>query len=105
MLGRCYINIFYPYRLHNWGGNFDFSTQNIQYPRTVEEVQEIVRCARKLRVVASRHSFSPIADSTDTLLSTLGLRNVIGLNASVPSVTVQAGITYTDLGPFLRIIF
>lgn len=91
------------FRLHNWGGNIRFSTQNIQYPRTVEEVQEIVRCSKKLRVIASRHSFSTIADSPDTLLSTRDLHNIIGLNMSVPSVTVQGGITYTELAPFLRI--
>lgn len=91
----------YPLRLHNWGGNFEFSTQNIQYLRTTEEVQQIVSCARKLRVVASRHSFSTIADSNDTLISTLRLRNIIGLNMSIPSVIVQADITYTDLAPFL----
>ena len=79
-----------------------FSTQNIQYPRTVEEVQQIVRCAEKMRVVGTRHSYSPIAESTDTLLSTLGLRSIISLNSNVPSVTVQAGITYTDLAPYLR---
>ncbi|KAI1700234.1 d-arabinono-1,4-lactone oxidase domain-containing protein [Ditylenchus destructor] len=90
-----------PIRLHNWGNNFRFSTQNIQYPTSVEEVQQIVRNANKLRVVGTRHSFSKIADSPNTMLSTLALKNIIGFDPTVPSITVQAGITYTDLNPFL----
>jgi xylitol oxidase len=86
-------------RLHNWGGNFQFSTQNIQYPRTTADVQKVVRGARKLRVMGSRHSFNHIADSCDTILSTLGMNTIVRYNASVPSVTVQPGITYSDLGP------
>ncbi|KAI1703529.1 FAD binding domain-containing protein [Ditylenchus destructor] len=93
-----------PITLHNWGNNFRFSTQNIQYPTSVEEVQQIVRNANKLRVVGTRHSFSKIADSPNTMLSTLALKNIIGFDPSVPSITVQAGITYTDLNPFLQYI-
>ncbi|KAI1701064.1 FAD binding domain-containing protein [Ditylenchus destructor] len=91
-----------PIFLHNWGDNFLFSTQNIQYPTTVEEVQEIVQNADKVRVVGTRHSFSTCADSPDTILSTLALKNIIGFDDSVPSITVQAGIAYTDLNPYLQ---
>jgi xylitol oxidase len=29
-------------RLKNWAGNFTFSTDNVFYPKTVEEVQSLV---------------------------------------------------------------
>ncbi|KAI1700517.1 FAD binding domain-containing protein [Ditylenchus destructor] len=93
-----------PITQHNWGNNFRFSTINIQYPTSVEEVQQIVKNAKKLRVLGTRHSFSKIADCHDTMLSTLALKNIIGFDASVPSITVQAGITYTDLNPYLQYI-
>ncbi|KAL3122431.1 hypothetical protein niasHT_003469 [Heterodera trifolii] len=67
-------------RLHNWGDNFKFCTQNIEYPRTTAEVQQILR---------------------GTLLSTLGMSSIIAFNGSRPTVTVQPGITYTDLAPIL----
>jgi hypothetical protein len=35
------------------------------------------------------------------MLATLGLNSIISVNTTVPSVTVQGGITYTDLCPFL----
>uniref|UniRef100_A0A183CJE4 FAD-binding PCMH-type domain-containing protein n=1 Tax=Globodera pallida TaxID=36090 RepID=A0A183CJE4_GLOPA len=89
------------YRLHNWGNNFLFCTQNIQYPRTTAEVQQIVKRAKKLRVIGSRHSFTKIADSCGTILSTLGLNSIVALNATAATVTVQPGITYADLAPTL----
>ncbi|KAL3105331.1 hypothetical protein niasHT_026064 [Heterodera trifolii] len=88
-------------RLHNWGGNFKFCTQNIEYPRTTAEVQQIVRREQKLRVFGSRHSYNKIADSCGTLLSTLGMNSIIAINGSRSTVTVQPGITYTDLAPIL----
>ena len=94
--------IYVIFRLHNWGGNFQFSTQNIQYPRTLVDLQRVVRRAKRLRVLGSRHSFNRIADSTDTIVSLLGLNKIVALDQTVPSVTVQAGITYTDLAPYLR---
>uniref|UniRef100_A0A183C1Q2 FAD-binding PCMH-type domain-containing protein n=1 Tax=Globodera pallida TaxID=36090 RepID=A0A183C1Q2_GLOPA len=88
-------------RLHNWGGNFLFCTQNIEYPRTTAEVQQIVRRAKKLRVLGSRHSYNQIADSCDTILSTIGMNSIVALNATAATVTVQPGITYADLAPTL----
>ena len=89
----------------NWGGNFHFGTRKILYAGSVEEVQQIVRSARMLRVLGNGHSFSEIANSDDTILSTYAMSSIIGINASVPSVTVQPGIIYTDLAPYLGMLF
>uniref|UniRef100_A0A183BXR1 FAD-binding PCMH-type domain-containing protein n=1 Tax=Globodera pallida TaxID=36090 RepID=A0A183BXR1_GLOPA len=88
-------------KLHNWGGNFYFCTQNIQYPRTTAQVQQIVKRAKKLRVIGNRHSFSKIGDSCGTILSTLGMNSIIKIDRATFTVTVQPGITYTDLAPIL----
>uniref|UniRef100_A0A914HZF8 FAD-binding PCMH-type domain-containing protein n=1 Tax=Globodera rostochiensis TaxID=31243 RepID=A0A914HZF8_GLORO len=88
-------------RLHNWGGNFFFCTQNIEYPRTTAEVQQIVRRAKKLRVLGSRHSYNQIADSCGTILSTIGMNSIVSINVTAATVTVQPGITYADLAPTL----
>ncbi|KAI1710052.1 FAD binding domain-containing protein [Ditylenchus destructor] len=94
-----------PIRLSNWGGNFQYSTQNIQYPRTPNEVQSIVKAAKgRMRVLGTRHSFSTIADSADTIICTTHLNRILGLDPSIPSVTVEPGITYTGLVPFLDTI-
>jgi len=49
--------------LKNWAGNLEYSTGNVHYPTTVEQVQEIVRRCSKLRGLGSRHSFNKIAEA------------------------------------------
>jgi hypothetical protein len=75
----------------------------------VAQVQQIVTGARRVRCLGTRHSFSLIGDSNDTIIQTVGLKNIanpymlnVSIDPSVPSVWAQAGITYTDLTPFLR---
>uniref|UniRef100_A0A915D0N9 FAD-binding PCMH-type domain-containing protein n=1 Tax=Ditylenchus dipsaci TaxID=166011 RepID=A0A915D0N9_9BILA len=91
--------------LQNWGGNFNFSTRHINYPTTTAGVQQLVNeCKGKVRPMGTRHSFSPIANSDDTIICLVHMNLILSVDPSVPSVTVQAGITYTDLIPFLQSI-
>jgi len=91
-----------PERLKNWAENFQFSTANVHYPKTVEEVQELVIKCEKLRVLGSRHSFNRIADSTENLLSFQHLNKVISLDREKSQVTVEGGIKYGDLSAYLH---
>ena len=50
-----------------------------------------------MRVVGSRHSFSQIANTNGTLVSLVGMNRVVGFNLSGPSISVQAGTTYSNL--------
>ena len=47
--------------LRNWSKNIRFSSAPIHAPKTIEELQEIVRVSRKVRVLGSRHSFNDVA--------------------------------------------
>ena len=47
--------------LRNWSENVQFSAAQVHLPRTVEELQELVRASSKVRVLGSRHSFNDIA--------------------------------------------
>ncbi len=47
--------------LRNWSENVQFSAAKVYAPQTVEELQELVRASRKVRVLGSRHSFNDIA--------------------------------------------
>ena len=53
----------------NWAGNYSYSTDRLDAPATVEEVQAIVKRASKLRALGTRHSFNGIADSTSEQIS------------------------------------
>lgn len=88
--------------LQNWASNLTFSTTNVHYPVSEEQVQELVKQSPSLRVIGSRHSFNAIADSTTALLSTRELNNVLLLDEEALTVTVESGITYGALSAWLH---
>src|SRR5688572_33017523 len=82
--------------MKNWAGNYEFTAARVHEPRRVEDVRDIVRSAKTLRVVGTRHSFNDIADCTNgALLSTAHLDRIVSIDAD--SVTVEGGITYGKL--------
>jgi xylitol oxidase len=89
-------------RLKNWAGNLTYSTGNIFYPTSVEEVQQLVKQGNKLKALGTRHCFNRIADSRDSLLSTSKMNKVISLDPALGTVTVEAGIKYGELAPYLN---
>ena len=91
-----------PKRLQNWAGNLTFSTDNVFYPKTVEEVQQVVKKHSKLKALGTRHCFNSIADSRDNLLSTKEMNKVVSLDAHASTVTVEGGIKYGELAPYLH---
>ena len=58
--------------LTNWAGNLEYSTTNVHYPETVDEIQKIVKKCSKLKALGSQHSFNTIADSTENQISLKG---------------------------------
>ncbi|MGH9766901.1 MAG: hypothetical protein ACREAB_05635, partial [Blastocatellia bacterium] len=44
-------------RLKNWAGNLEYSTGNVVYPESVEQVQAFVMKADKIRALGSQHCF------------------------------------------------
>jgi xylitol oxidase len=84
----------------NWSGNYTYSTDRLDAPATVEEVQAIVKRASKLRALGTRHSFNGIADSTSEQISLQHL-DQMALDSATRSVTVGAGVTYGRLAPYI----
>jgi len=88
-------------RLKNWAGNLTYSTGNVFYPTSVEEVQQLVKKHSKLKALGTRHCFNNIADSRDNLLSTSKMNKVVSIDPKEGTVTVEAGIKYGELAPYL----
>ena len=82
----------------NWAGNVRYGAGRLHEPGSVEEVQEIVRSARKLRVLGSAHSFSTVADTTGDHLSLARLPRVFELDATSATVTIDGAVAYGELG-------
>ena len=89
-------------RLKNWAGNIEYSTNKVSYPKSVAEVQGLVKKQDKLKSLGTRHCFNRIADSKYHLLSTKHLNKVIELDAQARTVTVEGGMKYGELAPYLH---
>lgn len=85
----------------NWAGNIAYSTAQVETPRSIDEVQDLVRGSRKVRALGSRHSFNRIADTDGTLVSLRGLNKLVSLDAAGRTATIEGGITYGELAPLL----
>lgn len=88
--------------MKNWAGNLEYSTGNVHYPKTVAEVQEVVKKCKKVRPLGSKHSFNKIADSTENQLSLQEMNKVVSLNKENNTVTIEGGMRYGELAPYLH---
>lgn len=88
-------------RLKNWAGNIEYSTNNVFYPKSAKEVQSLAKKLNNARALGTRHCFNTIADSRNNLISTRDLNKVISINTTANTVTVEGGIKYGELSPYL----
>ena len=79
----------------NWARNVVYSAPRVLYPATIQELGDLVRCAKKCRGLGSRHSFSRVADTTGDLISPMMAG--ISINAKARTVRCGAGTTYAAL--------
>ncbi|GAC1423594.1 MAG: FAD-binding protein [Flavisolibacter sp.] len=89
-------------KLKNWAGNIEFSTEKVFYPKTVRQVQEIVKKCDHLKALGTRHCFNRIADSKFNLISTKYLNKIASIDPAKKTVTVEGGIKYGELSPYLH---
>lgn len=88
--------------LTNWSGNLTYGTSNIHYPATAAEVQSIVQQSWRIKALGSRHSFNNIADSNEQFISLERLNKIVLLDRTANTVTVEAGMRYGELAPYLH---
>jgi xylitol oxidase len=87
-------------RLSNWSGNIVYSTDHVHEAASIEQIRSLLRTEEKLKVLGTRHCFNSIADSRYNLLSLKPMRE-IALDTAAHTVTVDAGVTYGQLGPYI----
>jgi xylitol oxidase len=104
--GSTFVNPFYSWaqqpRLQNWAKNVTYSTANVWFPKSVTEAQQLIKNHSRIRSLGTRHCFNTIADSKDGLISSRDLNKVISLNKEDKTVTVEGGIKYGELAPYLH---
>jgi alditol oxidase len=89
-------------RLTNWAGNVQYSTNRVDQAASLEDVQRLVKSHDRLKGLGTRHCFNRIADSRDRFVALTRLNNIVALDPNRGQVTVEAGITYGQLCPYLH---
>lgn len=87
--------------LKNWAGNVSYHSREVLYPKTLEEVQEAIRKLKLVKALGSQHSFSTIADTEGTHISTAALDKVLRLEGNNTLVWCESGIRYGTLAKWL----
>ncbi|MFE9276737.1 D-arabinono-1,4-lactone oxidase [Paenibacillus glucanolyticus] len=89
----------------NWSGTVRANPRTVLHPTSTQEVVKIVQMCRqegrRLRVVGSGHSFTPIAASEDCLVSLDGMQGLVHVDAEGLTATVWAGTKLKLLGELL----
>ena len=79
----------------NYDGGIVTTPQELVHPKSVEELQEILRDTDKypgpVRAMGSNHSLTPCAASTGTIVDMDGLNKIVKIDAEAMTLTAQAG--------------
>jgi len=84
----------------NWAGNVTFTAAEVVEPTSADDLRAIVRGSNAVHVVGSGHSFSPVADTSGTLVSLAAMPEVFEVSGR--TVRVGAGMTLAALSPRLH---
>lgn len=84
----------------NWSGNYTYSTDRVHYPKTLDEVRQVIKACSQAKALGSRHSFDGIADTTGDQISLKQMQQMT-IDRNARTVTVDAGVTYGKLSPYL----
>jgi xylitol oxidase len=85
----------------NWAGNYTYRARKLHRPSTLEQVQEIVANAPRVRVLGSRHSFNDIADSSE-LVALEALPKDVIVDHATNTVSFNAALRYGELAETLK---
>ena len=89
----------------NWSGLVRCTPIEVVRPRSIDELAKVVgECGpsgRHLRVAGSGHSFTPIAQSNDILLSLENMQGIESIDSERGAVTVLGGTVLKNLGEML----
>lgn len=90
----------------NWSGNLRFTPDRIAHPESEEDLQALVRrCrddGRQLRVVGRGHSWTPVVETDDVLVSLDRLTGLVDTDRAATTATIRGGATLEEINPELH---
>ena len=81
----------------NWAGNIAFGAPDFHRPASVSDLRAVVARARRIRVLATGHSFNDMADSPGAQVSLAGLPPEVEADSAASLVRVAASLSYAQL--------
>ena len=81
----------------SWNGNIVHTYERMHRPRTEEELAEVLRAARSVRVFGNKQSSADIAAGTETLIDMSEYNRVVKYDDARRRITVEAGMTLKTL--------
>ncbi len=91
--------------MKNWSGLVEWHPETFSKPSTEEEIQQIVLRAlndgKKIRVIGTGHSFTPVCATNHTLISLDNYQGLISVDKERYQATVKAGTKLDLLGELL----
>src|SRR5690349_7224852 len=87
-------------QLTNWARNIVFTPSRFERPSRVEQIQELVAGADRVRVLGTGHSFNEVAATDGLLINLADLPLTVDVDHASSTVLVSAGARFGDLmGP------
>lgn len=86
----------------NWAGNITYHSDDLYEPSTIDELRDLIAKTNKIRAQGTSHSFNGIDNSTFGFVRLLKMNQVVSLDETNMTVTVQAGMRYGELCKFLE---
>lgn len=91
--------------MKNWSGNVRWAPHTLAYPETEEGVQELVKKAlrdkRRIRIIGSGHSFTPLVQTDDILVSLDRYQGLVSVDQDSHRAVVKGGTKLNRLGELL----
>lgn len=87
--------------IQNWSKTVTFQDRKFFQPRSVRELQEIVRSNLKIRARGTAHCFNKIADTSFSAVNLGLMPRDLEIDEQNKCVSVSAGMTYGQLTPEL----
>lgn len=85
----------------NWAGYYEYRATTLHAPESVEQLQEIVAAAPRIRALGTRHSFNDVADS-EQLVTLAMLEPDIRIDDDSETVSFSSGLRYGVLATALH---
>jgi L-gulonolactone oxidase len=85
----------------NWAGNVRFEVERRVAPRSLSELQQVVKSSKRVRVAGKGHSFNQSLHCAESIVSLHNLRRVLAIDSDRHTVEVEAGITLFELNRLL----